>query len=142
MGLSATTAQLEGVSDSENSETSQFTYFPHGVRYTRLIQDATLRAQAVPCRLRPQRMGSRPTRVDGSVLLDKQRCLGGGHPSRGEVPLQGTASFGHGRRIPAERPKLLGGGAAVPRHSALLCLAVLPEQQADLQRMNRRCDDR
>ena len=42
----------------------------------------------------------------------------------------------------AERPKLLGGGAAVPRHSALLCLAVLPEQQADLQRMNRRCDDR
>ena len=49
-------------SDSENSETSQFTYFPHGVRYTRLIQDATLRAQAVPCRLRPQRMGSRPTR--------------------------------------------------------------------------------
>ena len=42
----------------------------------------------------------------------------------------------------AERPQLLGGGAAVPRHSALLCLAVLPEQQADLQRMNRRCDDR
>ena len=37
-----------------------------------------------------------------------------------------------------ERPELLGGGAAVPRHAALLRLAVLPEQQADLQRMSNR----
>ena len=38
----------------------------------------------------------------------------------------------------AERPELLGGGAALPRHAALLRLPVLPEQQADLQRMSDR----
>ena len=42
----------------------------------------------------------------------------------------------HGDESVAERPKLLGGGAPLPGHAALLCLAVLPEQQADLQCMN------
>jgi len=73
----------------------------------------------------------------GVFLLDEQRGAGGGHPARGKVRLQGRPGQRHGSGIPAERPKLLGGRAAVPRYPALLCLAVLPEQQADLQRMNR-----
>ena len=38
--------------------------------------------------------------ADGSVLLDEQRGAGGGHPARGEVPLEGRAGQGHGCGLP------------------------------------------